>query len=448
MDLDDPPPSPCKRRRIAANDGTPPPLPRRPPHSSQPTPKQPPRRCNAAAPPAKRDHGGGAKTVRRPLGFRCAAVSAALLRVARLPRDDPDRQHFSRCNKPRAQCGWCTWAANKTKWCKEFLIAKENQTWIMSGYSSCKELRLGCMLCKSAKFKSVFGMMSVPTVGLLQKAVFTQHARSGAHQRAELLWQGLDPDGGGIGAGVAPPLAQFEKVLALTKQGKASGDMMPGVGSRKRVRKIKWCLAEARREHRRSQMKAATCIALHQDARKGQLALRFTACGKDLTPMVGVLGCASMTQTIGSVDAAAISKCTKDVVERLCTPMKNPPYCREPPKATLDTGLCDHIRATTELFDSDAAADETLAGKLLRGARPDNDGGRGDAFFPNIRVQNLDKAHASRRTLLLRSCNTGDILVVVLVVVAVMTHEMWCCHDVVRIILQSQAQGAMVLMTS
>ena len=60
--------------------------------------------------------------------------------------------------------------------------------------------------------------------------------------------------------------------------------------------------------------------------------------------------------------------------------------------------LCSNILNATELLDTDAAADEYLAGSKLRGNAPVSRHSSGlDGVMPNVRVQNLDKPHGSRR---------------------------------------------------
>ena len=63
------------------------------------------------------------------------------------------------------------------------------------------------------------------------------------------------------------------------------------------------------------------------------------------------------------------------------------------------------MRHIVGLLDADAASDEMKAGKLLRGTHPlrvsKETGGMKydfDKYFSNVKIQNKDKAHASRRT--------------------------------------------------
>jgi hypothetical protein len=70
----------------------------------------------------------------------------------------------------------------------------------------------------------------------------------------------------------------------------------------------------------------------------------------------------------------------------------------------LDRRLWAHMTAITEVFVADGAADEQMAGELLR---PQALGGGGDANanqqhlirpLPNLQLVLMDRAHASKRS--------------------------------------------------
>ena len=111
--------------------------------------------------------------------------------------------------------------------------------------------------------------------------------------------------------------------------------------------------------------------------------------------MQGVIARATFVKDF-SLDAVGITKATKAIIARFCTPMLDPPYCHSPPATSPDEQLQMHIRQITEVFDADAAADEQLAGQMLAGV-PDT--GEEEPYLSNVRVQNRDKAHGARRTL-------------------------------------------------
>ena len=61
----------------------------------------------------------------------------------------------------------------------------------------------------------------------------------------------------------------------------------------------------------------------------------------------------------------------------------------------VDTDLMTVIREQIELYDTDAGADEVLAGHLLKQHQADGS----EAFLPNLRVNKKDCTHAVKRTM-------------------------------------------------
>ena len=77
-------------------------------------------------------------------------------------------------------------------------------------------------------------------------------------------------------------------------------------------------------------------------------------------------------------------------------PRSRPPYKDEPlDPVVAEPETLENVKSCVELFDTDAAADEVLCGKMLS-----NGVGGGDmaAYLPNMKIRNKDKAHGSRRT--------------------------------------------------
>ena len=324
-------------------------------------------------------------------------VPRAMLSVARLPKDDLDRVHWERCELKR--CGWCLWAVKKDQWQKQFHMPDAPQeSWIHTAHQE-NTVKFGCVICMAAKSRLNARYMTDWAKGSMepyriQKSSFTIHQQSNTHFRAAQLWQVLDPDEADIiPPHVAPADDVFSRVLELTRAGKCTGDVK-GVGSYKKVRCMKWCLAEAVRQLKRRQIARSLAASTHQDGRKGRLAVRFTSCGDELIPFCGVLGSVNLAKDY-TLDAVGMTKATIDIVRDFCTPLKNPPY-KDNTAPVCNEQLVKHIQRIVELFDADAASDEQLAGKLLQG---DHSAGIGeDAFFSNLRVHNKDKAHGSRRT--------------------------------------------------
>ena len=135
-------------------------------------------------------------------------------------------------------------------------------------------------------------------------------------------------------------------------------------GKRKKLIKMKFCLAEAIRVQTRLWLRTARSMTTHSDASKGRLLVRGQMCGEDLCPRHVLLGTANLADDFESSAlgvASAVVACLRD----LATPMLGAPFAAaEDPD--VDTDLLAHICDIVEVFNADAAADEQLAGRLLQ----------------------------------------------------------------------------------
>ena len=304
------------------------------------------------------------------------------------------------CQYSRTECGQCSWAVNKAAW-RRRLCNTHGDDWVLQSNDETGARVMGCSLCKASGVDSKFGRVAVPVSAISGYAKLEQHCRTSLHRQALLAARGDDT--AAVRLESVPSTADFQTVLDSTRAGQCTSNLAK-VGRSKKLRKMKWCLAEARRAMNRKRIKASRAMALHQDGRKQWLAIRYSACGQDLKARVGVLGVANLPRNY-TLDALGIRQATIDIVKQLCTSKRAPPYCNEPPTAEHDQELEEHMRHIVELLDADAASDEMKAGKLLRGTHPlhvsKETGGMKydfDKYFSNIKVQNKDKAHASRRT--------------------------------------------------
>ena len=220
---------------------------------------------------------------------------------------------------------------------------------------------------------------------------FARHQATAKHKRAT-----CDP--AKLLAIQAPPVADFERVLAAFKKGKANGDEgIENVGKRKKLIKMKFCLAEAIRVQTRLWLRTARSMTTHSDASKGRLLVRGQMCGEDLCPRHVLLGTANLADDFESSAlgvASAVVACLRD----LATPMLGAPFAAaEDPD--VDTDLLAHICDIVEVFNADAAADEQLAGRLLQTTNLDCNAAdvHIGQIFRNLIIINKDKPHGARR---------------------------------------------------
>ena len=300
----------------------------------------------------------------------------------KLPDDDPDKQHLIHCSLPLEACSRCHWTMRKTEWqdrCPWLFATGTGESWT-----------LRCQCCLSAGLKGVFSTGIVNR--RLQLSLFNNHSSSNMHQKALAIARGTDPDE--LDVEKAPPADHFGKLLAAIRAGKAHGESgCEGVGRRKKCRNMKFCLAEAKRCRVRSALQSASAIAIHQDGRKGRLAIRFAACSDGLAVSRGVLGSADLAKNF-TLSGIGMRDATLSIMQHISTPVHRVPFRSD--NDDPDIAVLSNIFKKLEMFSADAAEDEQVAGKLLRGARA-ADGQDFSDLFPNLKILNKDKPHGSRR---------------------------------------------------
>ena len=105
-----------------------------------------------------------------------------------------------------------------------------------------------------------------------------------------------------------------------------------------------------------------------------------------------------------SLDARGLQRATISIIEQFASPRSDPPGAPAEYEAKMNTDIENKFKTCVELFDADAAADEQLAGKLLRGRSIGAHGNQTyDGYLSNLKVQNKDKPHGTRRTADLRA---------------------------------------------
>ncbi len=197
----------------------------------------------------------------------------------------------------------------------------------------------------------------------------------------------------------APPVTQFEAVWNHLRKNRFMDMLNVGV-LRNKSRKIQFCLAEALRKKQRKLLRAATCIAISQDATGTRHLIRFCSVAQGLERHRGILG---MVRDSGT-GHKAIMHATDSVFRAAATSLAGAPprngnndttrCCTCKPH--LDSELYMHIRLHSRIWNSDAASDERLAARESRTWQPKADDVR--PLLPNLQLINKDKAHACRRT--------------------------------------------------
>lgn len=201
-----------------------------------------------------------------------------------------------------------------------------------------------------------------------------------------------------------PCRISFQKTWAAVRGGRALDFLGTAAGRFIKNRRAIFCLAEGARQLDRAFL--ARCsgrkatrprVPLSQDVSNSRQLARFWGATDTLEVRAGILGMARD----GGTGHKAILRKTLSTLEDFCTPYHGAPP-RGPsggdhqvPAQRMDD-LYNHIRnEATEVWNTDAGADEILAGKeaKLYGPRAADVA----PILPALKMINRDRAHASRR---------------------------------------------------
>ena len=221
---------------------------------------------------------------------------------------------------------------------------------------------LQCKYCAAAGVRTAWGKGTVGTHARIRPVLKQQmvlHSRSAIHKSAAIKFEGGPADSP---LAAAPSCSQFLEVLKCARSGEPKYKYgIKGICKRNKMRKMKWCLAEAHRRVDMSKFKTARTISLMQDVRKGKLLLRFKAVDRYLRVSRGVVGQCTLER--GS--AHKLTQATYCLLADACTSNKSPPLLPHPLPARISLSTLSKLTHAVEMFAADAAADEQVAGHML-----------------------------------------------------------------------------------
>ena len=252
---------------------------------------------------------------------------------------------------------------------------------------------LGCTVCQSGKFSrcEISNSFGVVTGNLLK------HQETFSHRKAVARALGR-PDV--HHPSMAPGVDVFRKALAEKLKGTATKHGVEGVGARHKMAKLLFCLKEARLKQERAFIRKATSVAIHQDVAGKRLLIKYCAATPGLDYKSGVIGACHVLEH--GRGALGVARATKHIIQRFCTPFNGINLADVPPvkqnrvklAECLDEELEKHMRHHIEMYDTDGAADEMLAGRLLK-----NGVSAGlQHYFPRVLVFKRDSTHAVKRS--------------------------------------------------
>ena len=259
----------------------------------------------------------------------------------------------------------------------------------------------GCKLC--AEFYGARGrtraarlskfISCTASVNSLQRCNLLTHETSKLHRATATL--------PAESSRLCPSSADFRSALECCRAMKSirqTSQDTPAGGTWK-VRRLCYCLAEARRRQVRSKFMKARAMTLHCDARRGRLLLMYTMTGKDYRTIRGVLGHDFVSAASGS-GAVAYANCFKNIVKTFCTYGSGAPTSHKRRLQVRgrvpNAALLQKCREVLKVLSTDAEnAMQASRRDLSQGLSSMQDGG----FFSDVIAWVNDMTHATRRVM-------------------------------------------------
>ncbi len=230
---------------------------------------------------------------------------------------------------------------------------------------------------------------------------FLRHQKTAQHMEEARQKFNISVETAASMATHAPSATQFATVWGRTRSGHGGG-LVEDVAGRKKLQRMRWCLAEGMRElDARFLQEGPVDITLHRDKRQNRMLVRFVAANSKLLVRRGVLG---QTKNRGG-GAKKMLAATKHILKVAATRRFAPPQadlvradacCNE-----YNRELYNKIRNDIRILCVDSASDELLTGRLMRQVPQYQLQPRvADQLRPlckNLQQIERDKAHATRR---------------------------------------------------
>lgn len=223
-----------------------------------------------------------------------------------------------------------------------------------------------CQLCAQHVPNLSFGRDGFQGPGTLN--TLQRHESSHQHQMAErMAFGGYDEF-----AGWAPSAEEFEKFAGLRLTHSSLRKLgTKGMGGRWKLGRLQNCLGMSVQRLDCSFLLASEAVVLHQDVRRLVLMVRFRACSQTLEVRTGLLGIYHLEDSTSTSLVSACEQILWGFVEE-------------------DADKYEKLRQKVILLNMDAAADEQLAGRLMK---------MSEGLYPNAKAVTRDRCHAARRIL-------------------------------------------------
>ena len=257
-------------------------------------------------------------------------------------------------------------------------------------------LFLGCVACaydvgqRSAAVGRPYSQYNVRGKFATKRCNLLKHHNAKSHMRNVMKF--LEATGAEQEEDGAPSLEQFLTVWDRVSEGMSPSQGIEGIGAAEKIKNVVWLLACGIKHLDRKHAWQCRINSMMRGERKPWLVTRFSMTSRALINRRGLFG---MEQGHGT-GSTAITKATKALMVRFCTPEYGAPRKSKAGPGEFDVKLFDHFRGIQRQMIIDSASDERLSFRqMVEGMRCDG----ADILTPNQDIETLDKAHGITRML-------------------------------------------------
>ena len=267
-------------------------------------------------------------------------------------------------------CEKCGYARNRRFWLKHTTLDNAfglTTTWLCAKHVDTPDSDggVGCKACawaarrgkRAMDFRNMpYAMVAVKGTAL-KLGNFKRHALSATHKQNAKYYMHVH-----CGDGIGTPLFQATPGLNEFRQAWRTVRNVSGGAKSRNQCSWEWCLYEAWREQELEFMAKTETINITLDKRTGRRRIEYSASNRE--PDVRV-GCLALMRDAGAA-SCEVTAAVHGAVTRFCTRgMRHPGMNNMRRNSDPSEEIQEHIRHKIEIFTTDGAANEQLAGKLL-----------------------------------------------------------------------------------
>ena len=237
-----------------------------------------------------------------------------------------------------------------------------------------------------------YATYDIVSPGSLQLCNLKRHQKLTAHIVNACAYLGMAASSDGLAVSkLCPSTDQIWMVWDAMCQGTSFSRGVKSIGTKGKMTKMVWCIAESMRDLDRSFVKGQKSSSLMRDDADGRMHIRLCSTNSKFDKRLFFLGQAHTSEVGSSAEAKTGNT---EAVYRSFATSGNAPLCKKGSQNFFDNELFDHMRNTLHQVSFDSASNEVLSGRLMKTGIDSR-----VAFAPNICTLNRDRTHGCRRIL-------------------------------------------------